>query len=144
MNARRLLVVWLAAAVAFACAGSSGAASEQRRAHASFAFGIAGGNIIPFTATISRRGRVIYSRAGERSERPKLTVAAVNRLFALAKAERFYALPAWMDCVALPDIGTQFITIRTTGRTKTVRQHGSCSRRFEKLYDRLSAAIAPR
>jgi len=142
MKAGRFLVVCLAAGVAFACVSASVAASEQQRARASFTFGIEGGNIVPFTAVISRSGRVTFTRGDRRLKRPPLTVAAVNRLLALAKAERFDSLPASIDCAgALPDMGTQFITIRTAARTRTVHQHGGCNRRFDTLYARLYAAV---
>jgi hypothetical protein len=144
-SARRPVLAGVAAAVALACAAASPAGTEQRLARASFTFGVGGGNIVPFTATISRRGEVRFAQGDRRSKRAPLSIAAVNRLVALAKAERFDALPASITCAGvLPDVGTEFITVRTATRSKTVRERGGCNRRFEKLYARLNAAIAQR
>ena len=120
------------------------ASSSSKAVSASFAFGLRGGNVVPFTATISRTGQVTVTQGGKRSRRPRLSVAAVRGLFTLARAERFFALPKEIDCSGvLPDVAAEFVRVRTAGRTRTVTERGSCSRRFEELYAVLAAAVRP-
>jgi hypothetical protein len=103
-----------------------------------FEFGRTGGNIRPFTVTISRTGVVRTAGAAPQH------VAVVSRhqltvLTGIALAIRFSTIPAVTACPnTLPDIAAQFI--RVEGRT--VRVHGACLKRFDRLWTALNRAVA--
>ena len=101
----------------------------------SFVFGREGGNIVPFRAQIYRGGRVVVDgRPG-----PRLTRAKVTSLLRLAAAERFSRLPRRIDCPGtLPDIAVLYVRV---GAARTVFEHGSCSRRFDRAYTALAKAV---
>jgi hypothetical protein len=104
-----------------------------------FAFGRTGGNIRPFRVAISTDGAVHASGAAPRHERTltKLELATLNRV---AYETRFAMLPAHRECVrALPDAATLFI--RVGGHT--VRVHGTCVSRFNRLWTTLAKSIRP-
>ena len=107
----------------------------------SFAFGRTGGNIAPFTVTISSSGAVRVTGPVE----PRVKVlgpAARARLAALVETTRFSTLPLTTRCRgALPDEASNFVTVRSAGVTRTVLVHGDCSKRFSRLYDALAGAV---
>ena len=101
----------------------------------SFVFGRAGGNVVPLRAQIYRGGRVVVDgRPGRR-----LTRAKVTSLLRLAAAERFSRLPRRIECAGtLPDIATLYVKV---GAARTVFEHGSCNRRFDRVYAALQKAV---
>src|SRR4051812_37171906 len=101
-----------------------------------FAFGRVGGNIMPFTVTISTSGAVRRSGAAPGGTRhlTKEQLAILNRVVVETSFSR---LPAVTACPStLPDIAAQFI--RVGGRT--VRIHGGCLKGFNRLWAALTKA----
>jgi hypothetical protein len=106
---------------------------------AAVSFGQAGGNILPFTASIAANGTVLAT--GRIQARSRITAAEQAKLLRLAATLHFDALPAQTLCPGtLPDVATGWI--RLHGRT--VRVHGGCVPRFTRLYDALLAAVRAR
>lgn len=102
-----------------------------------FAFGRTGGNILPFRISISAEGVTRATGAAPRHDRKltKLELATINRV---AYETDFLDLPSQKSCAgALPDAATQFIRVGD----HTVRVHGSCVPRFNRLWAALSRAI---
>jgi hypothetical protein len=103
-----------------------------------FEFGRTGGNIMPFTVTISQSGVVRASGAAPKH------VAVVSKhqltvLTGIALAVRFSTLPAVTACPkTLPDVAAQLI--RVEGRT--VRVHGNCLARFNRMWTALNRAVS--
>jgi hypothetical protein len=130
---RAAFVLALAAAVAGAVAAVAGAAATPQRG---FAFGRFGGNIRPYTVTIAAGGAVTVS--GPVVAAPRLTAAQLAALRHLATTERFGALPASTQCTgALPDAASTFIRVGA----RTVRVHGYCLARYNKLWRALTRAV---
>jgi hypothetical protein len=124
----RLLVVALAAG---ALAGPAAAASPQ------YSFGREGGNILPFTVTISQSGAV-HVTGPVRAGRASLTAAQSATLGAAIAAAHLSTLPATTLCPGtLPDIAATWIAV---GR-REVRVHGSCSPRFTRAWTALASAV---
>jgi hypothetical protein len=101
-----------------------------------FEFGRSGGNIRPYTLKIDTRGvvRATGVAPAHRSRLNKLQLAAINRS---AFLNDFASLPAFTACRGtLPDIAAELI--RVGGHT--VRVHGACVPRFNRLWAALSKA----
>jgi hypothetical protein len=132
---RLVLIIVSAAALAVPALGTAAPGAT------SFAFGRTGGNIAPFTVTISSSGGVTVT--GPVKPRITLVGPAVRaRLTGLVETTRFAALPATIRCSgALPDFASNFITVRRAGTTDTVLAHGDCSKRFATLYNALARAV---
>ena len=132
---RRLVLIIVSAALAVPALGSAAPGPT------SFAFGRTGGNIAPFTVTISSSGAVRVTGPVE----PRVGVvgpAARARLAALVETTRFSSLPLTIRCHGeLPDVASNFVTVRRAGVTRTVLVHGDCSSRFSRLYDALARAV---
>lgn len=102
-----------------------------------FAFGRTGGNIMPFRVTIATDGTIHATGAAPAhgARLTKLELATLNRI---VYETSFAALPSSTRCrTALPDFATQFI--RVGGRT--VRVHGGCVARFNRLWAALTRAV---
>jgi hypothetical protein len=130
----RLAVVALAVAL--------GAQAAQASSTPALRFGRSGGNIAPFTVTISPTGRVT-AQGPVRLARPRLTPSpdAVHGLVDLAKAEGFFRMPATTVCRGtLPDFASSFVAVGS----KRVSVRGSCNRRFSQLYAVLEAIAGVR
>lgn len=133
---RRLvaLVTAAAAAVALAVVAGAGAATVPAQG---FAFGRVGGNIIPFTVTISAGGRV-RSQGPVRIGRHTLTHAQLVALAAVAARAHFSTLPPTTECPGtLPDVASTFVRVGT----RTVRVHGGCVPRYTRVWNALNAAV---
>jgi hypothetical protein len=132
---RRLVLILISAALALPAVGSASGGTM------SFAFGRTGGNIAPFTVTISSSGAV--SAVGP--VRPTITYvspATRARLAALVKTARFYNLPRTTRCHgALPDFASSFVTVRSASGSRRVLVHGDCSAGFSTLYRALAKAV---
>ena len=106
-----------------------------------FAFGREGGNIRPLTVTIGTTGTVTMSAAAGGGRPPgQLSPDALDGLLLLAKAERFFALPAHIVGHGLPDVSSRFISIQTQRGVKTVQVRFVRNAAFEQLYAVLAAA----
>lgn len=107
-----------------------------------FQFGRAGGNIEPFTVTINTDGTL--SPSGDvRLTKPdtRLSRARLAALLKYARTQHFWSLAPRTFCSgSLPDFASQYVTIHTAGKTRTVRVRGGCSPRFTRLYRALSVA----
>src|SRR5439155_1720297 len=82
--------------------------------------GRTGGNIIPFTVTIGKDGRVATSGPVQ----PTAASASHplrNGLAKLAQAEAFFSMPTFVSCAGVnPDVAGRFITVTARGKTRTV------------------------
>jgi len=108
-------------------------------AQTGFAFGRTGGNIMPYRISIATSGRVTATgpAPAHTSLVSKLRLANLNR--AVFDAQ-FDTMPAFTNCQGtLPDIAAQLI--RVGGRT--VRVHGACVPRFNRLWAAMSRAVRP-
>jgi hypothetical protein len=104
-----------------------------------FAFGRAGGNIMPFTVTISTTRAVAVTGAAPEhaSTVTKERLAALNRIAFMVD---FATLPPLTACKnTLPDIAAQWVRVGA----RTVRVHGTCLSRFNRLWTALNRAVAP-
>lgn len=102
-----------------------------------FAFGRTGGNIMPFRITIAVDGTLHATGAApvHGTKLTKLELATLNRV---AYQTAFPTLPAATSCTnALPDFATEFIRVGA----HTVRVHGSCLARFNRLWAALTRAV---
>ena len=127
---RVLVLVAVAAAAVVPWAG----ATEKT----GFAFGRSGGSIRPFTITVATSGRVTATGAApeHRATLTKQQLADLNRVAFLT---RFSTLPLDTMCKGtLPDVATEFIRVGA----RTVRVHGACVARFERLWKALSRTTA--
>ena len=101
----------------------------------SFVFGRAGGNVVPLRAQIYPGGRVVVNGQPGRH----LTRARVTALRRYAAAQRFGQLPRRIECPGvLPDIATLYVKV---GAARAVTEHGSCNRRFDRVYAALAKAV---
>jgi len=101
----------------------------------SFVFGREGGNVVPMRAMIFPGGRVVVNgRPGRR-----LTRAKVTSLRRYVAAQGFAQIPRRIECPGtLPDVATFYVKV---GRARTVSEHGSCNRRFDRVYTALAKAV---
>jgi hypothetical protein len=126
---RALAVVLLAGALAPAAGASS---------KTGFAFGRTGGNIRPYTVTVSTTGKVTATEVAPEhvASLTKLELANLNRV---AYTTQFATLPTFIACPsALPDVAAEFIRVGA----RTVRSHGACNGRFNRLWRALNAATS--
>ena len=101
----------------------------------SFVFGRAGGNVVPLRAAIYPGGRVVVNGQPGRH----LTRAKVTALRRYAAAQGFAQIPRHIECPGvLPDIATLYVKV---GRARTAFEHGSCNRRFDRVYAALAKAV---
>ena len=130
-----------AISVALALTASASTPAAHIASTAKFVFGRSGGNIRPYSVTISRDGRVT-ARGGVTLSRQDVVVPAgvLRALVAMAKAEGFYSWPAATICPGtLPDFASLFVTVTTSRGTKKVSVRGGCNARFAQLYAVLGA-----
>ena len=121
-------LVFLVAIVVFAAACGS-----ADPAHTPLAFGIGGGNMIPYRVTIQPNG--VVRRSGSiKLRRTHLPGSTVRRL----RSEIGRAGLRSRDCKGtLPDVGSQYI--RVGSRTWTV--HGGCEKPFQRAWSDLAHAV---
>lgn len=102
-------------------------------AHTPLAFGIGGGNMVPYRVTIQPNG-VVRADGSVRPRRRHLPVTTVLRL----RNEVLQAHLTSRDCKGtLPDVGTQYIRVGS----RTWRLHGRCEQRFERVWSDLAHAV---
>jgi hypothetical protein len=131
-------VVLAATAAALAVSGS--AAASTGAAPIRIVFGFYGGMLGPEQVTIEPTGRVLWH--GGFTQPPGLTQLSHAKLVSLSRSVRaeFAAGLKSRQCHGnpqLPDLPTDFI--RATGRT--VRVHGRCDARFNRLWNALAQAV---
>jgi len=119
------------------------AAATGGLADASFAFGRAGGSILPYRVAIGRSGAVSASGAVRRSRLvSRVPIATMNGLLAHARRAGFFRMTLQTDCPrALPDVARFYITVSTLSRTRTVAVHGGCRTAFNRLLDALHRSV---
>lgn len=110
--------------------------SAQATAKTGFEFGRTGGNIRPFAVSISITGRVTATGTAP-DPRKTLTKQQLANLNRVAFVTHFETLPAATACPnTLPDIAAQYIRVGA----RTVRVHGTCVARFNRLWTALNRA----
>ena len=123
----------VAALLALTCAVPAAGAVQPT----GFAFGRLGGNIRPYRVTIANSGVVRVSGAVQvgRTRVTPVQLAALNRI---ATETRFTMLPAATNCRgSLPDVATTYVRVGA----RTVRVHGGCVPRYERLLKALKASV---
>jgi hypothetical protein len=131
---RRIIV--LAALLGGVCAcGQSAASTTPHR----IVFGVGGGNMVTYQVTIEPTGR-IRSSGPLRPRVRRLSHAKVVSLSRLVRTDFAAGLKSRLCPGTNPDIGSHFI--QAYGRT--VRVHGSCEPRFQRLWDTLARAVGLR
>jgi hypothetical protein len=102
-----------------------------------FAFGRLGGNIRPYTVTIANSGVVRTSGAVDVGRR-KLTPLQLGGLNRIATETSFVTLPKLTNCGGtLPDVAATYIRVGA----RTVRVHGACVPRYQRLLRALQASV---
>jgi len=120
-----------AAVAALALAAPAAAAGTP------YSFGREGGNIRPFSVTISSSGTV-HVVGPVNVGRRKLTSAQLAAIGKVVTSAGFGKLPATTLCPrTLPDIAATFVSVGS----KTVRVHGNCLARYAKVWNALTAAV---
>ena len=128
---RRLLPLLLLAAVV--------APAADATPKTGFEFERSGGNIRPYSVVIATTGKVTTTGAAP-AHKKVLTKQQLANLNRVAFVTHFETLPVVTACPhTLPDIAAQ--AIRVGGRT--VRVHGACLTRFNKLWNALVRATTP-
>lgn len=105
-----------------------------------FAFGRLGGNIRPYGVTIANSG-VVRTSGAVRVGRRRVTAMQLAALNRIATETHFTMLPAATNCRgSLPDIATTYVRVGA----RTVRVHGTCVPRYERLLRALKASVSAR
>lgn len=136
---RRLLPVAVAAvALAVPAAGSAHSVATT------YAFGRAGGNILPFRVAIAADGAVTVTGPVQPAK-THVTARDLARVATLVRTQRFLSLSRSTSCAGtLPDFAALYVTVRSHEGSRTVRVRGSCSPRFSKVYAALAQAVGMR
>jgi len=101
------------------------------------AFGRSGGNIAPYTVSISATGRV--TAVGVKVGRRDVPPAMLKTLLRLAAATRVSATSSLTLCPqTLPDFAAPWIRVGA----HRVAVRGTCEPRFARLYEALTHAVA--
>ncbi len=104
-----------------------------------FVFGREGGNIRPFSVTISATGAITATGAAHVTQ-TRLSADALDGLRTLVKAEGFQTMPALITGThMMPDIAAEYITITSGTSTKEVRLQSGNNAAFAQLYAVLMA-----
>ena len=124
----RLLLV---AALAFAAAAPATASAAR------YSFGRQGGNIMPFTVSITATGAV-YATGPVKVGRTTLTGAQLASLAKTLSGASFSTLPTATQCLGtLPDFAASFVSVGS----RKVSVRGSCSPRFSRVWNALAGAV---
>jgi hypothetical protein len=96
-----------------------------------------GGNILPYTVSISNDG-VVRSSGAVHVGRKKVTIVELAELNRVASVVRFTALPLMTRCKGvLPDAASTFIRVGA----RTVRVHGNCVPRYVRVWKSLASTV---
>jgi hypothetical protein len=103
-----------------------------------FAYGRTGGNIMPFTVTIATSGTVKTTGAVP-DHVATVSMQQLANLNRIAFDVSFSTIAAVTACPStLPDVTAQWIRVGS----RTVRVHGGCVKRFNRLWTALDRAVA--
>jgi len=123
----------LAAVLALALAAPAAARTPAAR----YSFGRQGGNIAPYTVTISTTGAVTTS-GPVKVGRTKLSGRQLAGLAKTLDAAGFSTLPATTFCLGtLPDFASDWVA----AGSQKVSVRGSCSPRFARVWNALTGAV---
>ena len=125
--------VLVAIVATLAARGASGSSTKAEPV----VFGVSGGNIAPFRATIEPNGQLVYTGA-PKARLTHLSGAKAASLFRLAQQAFAAGLTSRRCSGTNPDFAAGFI--RVSGRAVTV--HGSCEPSFTKLWNTLAQAVS--
>jgi len=98
---------------------------------------------MPSKVTIAADGAVTVEGPAKPT-RDQLTARQLATVWNAVQAQHFFTLRSLNCAGALPDFASEFITVHTASRTRTVRVHGDCSRRFAAVYKTLKTAVGLR
>jgi hypothetical protein len=102
-----------------------------------FAFGRLGGNIRPYAITIANSG-VVRVTGPVSVGRKLLTPVQLATLNRIATETNFTMMPTATNCPgSLPDSATTYVRVAA----HTVRVHGGCVPRYERLLKALKASV---
>jgi hypothetical protein len=102
-----------------------------------FAFGRLGGNIRPYIVTIANSG-VVRTFGAVMVERGHITTAQLAQLNRVATETHFTVIPTSTNCHgSMPDVATTFVRVGA----RTVRVHGSCAPRYQRMLKALMASV---
>jgi hypothetical protein len=102
-----------------------------------FAFGRVGGNIRPFHVTVANSGAV-RTFGPVTVGRTRITAVQLVALNRVATETSFTTLQATTNCRgSLPDVATTYIRVGA----RTVRVHGGCVPRFQRLLKSLETSV---
>jgi hypothetical protein len=132
---RRLAVFAVLALVVAGCGGSGG--SRPSTAPVRITFGLSGGTMIPFAATIDRAGTVQTAGFLPGAVVAKTVSRAQEKTLSGLVREAIGGLKDEQCSDSFPDESGKFIT--ALGKTVTVR--GTCEPSFTKLWNELANAI---
>ena len=133
----RLLAICLAAAAVLPLQ------SAEAKPSLAFAFGRQGGSISPFEVKIFTDGKVSVTGAVHRVEPVTVSLPSLAALRKLARAERFFSMPALTRCPQrVSGLATNYIRARIGKLDKTVSDYGGCNKGFVELFDVLKAVAA--
>jgi hypothetical protein len=123
----------LALCVLAAVLPSPASAAAQR----GFAFGRAGGNIMPFTISISNDG-IVRTTGPVHVGRRKLTLQQIGTLNRVAATNGFSAMAAATNCHGtLPDVAATFVRVGA----RRVQVHGACVPAYQRVWQALARAV---
>lgn len=128
---RRIAVLAALAAAASGCGGSSPSTRPTR-----IAFGVGGGNIAPYHVTIESTG-LIRASGSMQPKQHGLSRTEVASLSRLVRDEFGTGLKSRQCPGTNPDVASDFIH----AYDRTVRVHGTCEPRFQRLWNTLAQAV---
>lgn len=105
-----------------------------------FTFGIAGGNIRPWSAKLILDGTVQVDGIDSTRQQLADPKNTLKGLLALADAEGFFSLKKAVGCLGTAgnvDASHRFLSIHTSAGTKKVAEYGSCAAtaKYDQLFD---------
>jgi hypothetical protein len=102
-----------------------------------FAFGRVGGNIRSYSVTIANSG-VVHTYGAVQLGRTHVSSVQLAGLNRIATETHFTILPASVNCRGtLPDVATTYVRVGA----RTVRVHGGCSSRYQRMLEALKASV---
>jgi hypothetical protein len=116
-------------------------AGYQQATNLSFVVGREGGNIRPFSVTIQKDGTVaVTGPVTAKQPTTHLSKDALQALYKLAKAEKFFSLPDQINGSGFhPDTASLYVTITSSSGSKTVKVHATRNTAFSQLYSLILA-----
>jgi hypothetical protein len=121
--------------------GAQASRNQKQVTNLSFVVGREGGNIRPFSVTIQPDGTVaVNGPVTVKRSGVHLSKDAMQALYKLAKAEKFFSLPGTINGPGFyPDTASLFVTVSTSSGSKTVKVHATKNTAFSQLYSLILA-----